>query len=390
MKKIALIGLAAASIIALAACGSAPGTSKGGSEKGNAIGKTFKIGLNMELSGAYAAPGNAEKNAIQLAADEINADGGINGKKIQLVVKDNKTDNGEVATVASNLTNNDKVAAIIGPMSSGGTLAATPNVTKAQVPLITPTGTNDSLTVKNDKVQPYIFRTIFPDAFQGKVIANYTEETLKAKKVLVYYDNSSDYARGILGTFKDNYKGEIVDTLSFQGGDKDFQAALTKVKNKSFDAIVLIGYYAEGGLLTKQAREMGLSQPIVGGGGISDPTYTELAGSAATDVYYVAGFSTKAPFNDKTTAFIKAYKAAYNEEPSAFAACAYDAVYMIKQAAEDGKVKNSAELAKALAKVKGLVGVTGTIDIDKNHNPVKSAVMVKLEDGKEASAEIVK
>ena len=94
MKKIALIGLAAASIIALAACGSAPGTSKGGSEKGNAIGKTFKIGLNMELSGAYAAPGNAEKNAIQLAADALNADGGINGKQIQLVVKDNKTDNG--------------------------------------------------------------------------------------------------------------------------------------------------------------------------------------------------------------------------------------------------------------------------------------------------------
>ena len=99
-------------------------------------------------------------------------------------------------------------------MSSGSTLAATPNVTKAQVPLITPTGTNDSLTYKNDKVQPYIFRTIFPDAFQGKVIANYIEKSLNAKKVLVYYDNSSDYARGILKTFKANYKGTIVDTLS--------------------------------------------------------------------------------------------------------------------------------------------------------------------------------
>ncbi|GFH40451.1 ABC transporter substrate-binding protein [Pseudolactococcus insecticola] len=390
MKKLAILGIAAASLLTLAACSSAPGTSKSSASKGNAIGKTFKIGLDMELSGAYAAPGNAEKDAIKLAADEINAAGGINGKKIQLIVKDNKTDNSEVATVASNLTNNDKVAAIIGPMSSGGTLAATPNVTKAEVPLITPTGTNDSLTVKNGKVQKYIFRTIFPDSFQGKIIANYTSDTLKAKKVLVYYDNSSDYARGILKTFKKNYDGKIVDTLSFQGGDKDFQAALTKVKNKDFDAIALIGYYAEGGLITKQAREMGITQPIVGGDGISDPTYTELAGASATNVYYVAGFSTKAPFNKNTTTFINAYKKAYNQEPSAFSACAYDAVYMIKQAAEDGKAKNSVELAEALAKVKGLVGATGTISIDKDHNPVKSAVMVKLTDGKEASAEIVK
>jgi branched-chain amino acid transport system substrate-binding protein len=207
---------------------------------------------------------------------------------------------------------------------------------------------------------------------------------------LVYYDNSSDYARGILKTFKKNYTGDIVETLSFQGGDKDFQAALTKVKDKDFDAIALIGYYAEGGLMTKQAREMGITQPIVGGDGISDPTYTELAGQSATNVYYVAGFSTQAPFNEKTTAFIKAYQKAYNEVPSAFAACAYDAVYMLKQAAEDGKVKNSAELAQALAKVKNLVGVTGTIDIDDNHNPVKAAVMVKLEAGKEVAAEIVK
>ncbi|MCJ1977264.1 ABC transporter substrate-binding protein [Pseudolactococcus paracarnosus] len=390
MKKIAILGLSVLGLVLLVACGSAPGASQSGSDKGNTIGKTVKIGVNMELSGAYAAPGNAEKNAIQLATDEINAKGGIGGKQIELVVKDNKTDNGEVATVVSNLTNNDKVAAIIGPMSSGGTLAATPNVTKAQVPLITPTGTNDSLTYKNDKVQPYIFRTIFPDAFQGKVIANYTEKSLNAKKVLVYYDNSSDYARGILKTFKANYKGTIVDTLSYQAGDKDFQAALTKVKNKSFDAIALIGYYAEGGLITKQAREMGITQPIVGGDGISDPTYTALAGNAATNVHYVAGFSTKAPFNETTKKFIDAYQKAYNEEPSAFAACAYDAVYMIKQAAESGKVENSVALANALGKVKGLVGATGTIDIDKHHNPVKSAVMVKLEDGKEVAAEIVK
>ena len=390
MKKIGILGVVGLGLVLLAGCGAAPGADKAASDKGNTIGKTVKIGVNMELSGAYAAPGNAEKNAIKLAADEINAKGGIGGKKIELVVKDNKTDNGEVATVASNLANNDKVVAMIGPMSSGGTLAATPNVTKSKVPLITPTGTNDSLTYKDGKVQSYIFRTIFPDSFQGKVIANYTENTLKAKKVLVYYDNSSDYARGILKTFKQNYKGDIVDTLSYQGGDKDFQAALTKVKDKSFDAIALIGYYAEGGLITKQAREMGITQPIVGGDGISDPTYTALAGKSATNIHYVAGFSTKAPFNETTKTFISAYQAAYKEEPSAFAACAYDAVYMIKQAAEKEKVTNSTELAKALADTKGLVGATGTIDIDKYHNPVKAAVMVQLEDGKEVSAKIVK
>lgn len=390
MKRIGILGLVGLGLTFLVGCSAAPGASKDTSEKGNVIGKTVKIGVNMELSGAYAAPGNTEKNAIKLASDEINAKGGINGKKIELVVKDNKSDNGEAATGASNLANNDKVVAMIGPMSSGGTLAATPNVTKPKVPLVTPTGTNDSLTYKSGKVQPYIFRTIFPDSFQGKVIANYTENTLKAKKVLVYYDNSSDYARGILKTFKKNYAGDIVDALSYQAGDKDFQAALTKVKDKSFDAIALIGYYAEGGLITKQAREMGITQPIVGGDGISDPTYTALAGKTASNVYYVAGFSTKAPFNDTTKTFISAYQAAYHEAPSAFAACAYDAVYMIKQAVEKGKVDNSVALAKALAATKGLVGATGTIDVDKYHNPVKSAVMVQLVDGKEASAEIVK
>ena len=389
-KTLGIIAVASLAALSLAACGAAPGGNSAAS-KGTEIGKTFKLGYDLELSGGVAAYGNAGKNGANLAVDEINKAGGINGKQITVISKDNKSDNAEAATVVSNLINNDKVNAVIGSMTSGAVKSMTPNVTKGAVPLVTPAGTDDTLTVTNGKVNDYIFRSTFQDSYQGKVLANYTTNELKAKKVVLYYDNSSDYAKGIAKSFEKTYTGKIVDKVSFQSGDKDFQATLSKIKSEDYDAIVMPGYYNENGLITKQARELGIEQPILGGDGFADPTFITLAGdAAATNVYYVSGYSAKALANETTTKFIAAYQAKYKSEPSMFDALAYDAVYMVKQAAEDTKAKTSVDVKDGLAKLKGFKGATGDITVDKDHNPVKDAVVVKLENGKEASATLVK
>lgn len=385
-KRFALSAVAFLSTLMLAACGAAPGSSS--SSEGNKIGDTIKVGYNLELSGAVAAYGQAEKNGADLAIKEINADGGVDGKKLEAVSKDNKSDNTESATVTTNLATQSKVNAIVGPATSGAVAAATPNTTSSAVPLVTPSGTQDTLTIKDGKVNEYIFRSTFQDSFQGQVLAQYATANLNAKKVVLYYDSSSDYAKGIADKFKKEFKGEIVLEETFQSKDTDFQAALTKIKGKEFDAIVMPGYYTETGLITKQARELGIDKPILGPDGFADSKFIESAGAAnTTNVYYVSGYSTKVSLSDKSTKFVESYKEKYGEEPNMFAALAYDSVYMVAKAADGAKT--SKDIKTNLAKLKDFEGVTGKMTIDKEHNPIKSAIMIGLDNGQEKTAEAV-
>ncbi|OTN77304.1 hypothetical protein A5886_002403 [Enterococcus sp. 8G7_MSG3316] len=383
-----------ASLFLLTACSAGPtgGTSSDGSADGGnkQEGDTIKIGVNLELSGAVAAYGSAEKEGIDLAVEEINAAGGVLGKEIEIVSKDNKSDNNEAATVAANLTTNDKVVAIIGPATSGATKAALPNVTKAQVPLVTPSGTDDAITVNGDTVQDFAFRSCFQDSFQGTILAKYAEDNLEASKAIILGDNSSDYAIGLTEAFKSSYTGDIVMEENFTEGDKDFQAVLTKIKNADFDVLFIPGYYTEAGLIIKQARELGIDQPIIGADGFGDEKMVQTAGAEnVSDVYYTGHFSTNAPANDKVEPFVAAFKEKYGKEPSAFNALAYDAVYMIKQAIEDQDSADSTAIATGLSELTNFQGVTGEITMDANHNPEKSAVVLGLTDGKETSADTV-
>lgn len=390
MKKSTLVAALAAGLFLFGACGS-PSATNDNSGGGNASdGDTIKIGGNFELSGAVAAYGEAENEGVKLAVQEINDAGGIDGKKIEYVSKDNKSDNNEASSVAANLTTNEGVVAIVGPATSGATKATLPNITKAQVPAVTPSGTDDSITVQKDKVQDYIFRACFQDSFQGVVLAKYAEENLGATKAVILGDNSSDYAIGLTKAFKDTYKGEIVAEENFTAGDKDFQAMLTKVKDLDFDVLYIPAYYTEAGLIIKQAREMGIDKPIIGADGFGDEKLVETAGAAnVNNVYYTGHFSVNAPSNDKVQPFIDAFKAEYNKEPSAFNALAYDSVYMIKQAIEDQGEASSTAIQEGLANLKDFVGVTGTMTMDKDHNPEKQAVVLGLTEGKESSAETV-
>lgn len=384
-KKFALTLVSLASVALLAACGEVSTTGNSGSASGTEIGKTLKIGFNFEETGDVASYGTAEQKGAQLAVDEINKAGGVDGKQIEVTDKDNKSELSEASTVSTNLVTQAKVNAIVGPATSGGTGAAITNAAKASVPLITPSGTQDDLT----KGQDYLFRATFIDSFQGKILSKYVTDNLKAKKVVLYYDNSSDYAKGIAKAFQEEYKGEIVATETFASKDTDFQAALTKFKGKDFDALVVPGYYTEAGKIVNQARGIGIDKPIVGGDGFNSEEFiSQATPAAATNVYYVSGYSTSGDMTAKAKKFLEAYKAKYNEEPSMFSALAYDSVYMVAEASKGAK--NSVDIKENLAKLKDFEGVTGSITMDKNHNPVKSALMIGLKDGKVDTVETVK
>ncbi|HIY56955.1 MAG TPA: ABC transporter substrate-binding protein [Candidatus Tetragenococcus pullicola] len=383
-----------ASLTLLSACSAAPsgGNSAGGSAKaGNeSEGDTIKIGLNLELSGAVAGYGSQEKEGALLAIEKINEDGGILGKQVEAVEKDNKSDNNEAATSAANLSTNDKVVAIIGPATSGATKAAIPNVTKAGVPMITPSATADEITVNGDMVQEYVFRSCFQDSFQGVILAQYAADTMQASKAAILGDNSSDYAKGLSKAFEGEFNGDIVTKENFTTGDKDFQAQLTKIKNSDYDVLYVPGYYEEAGLIIKQAREMGIEEPILGADGFGDEKMIELAGAInVSNVFYTGHFSSLAPANDTVQPFIDNFKEKYGKEPSTFNALSYDAMFMIKAAIEAKDSADSASITEGLATLEDFEGVTGSITMDENHNPKKSVVVIGFEDGKEDSAETI-
>ena len=382
------------SLFLLAACSAGPtsGNETNGSSNagGSADAETIKIGLNLELSGAVAGYGTQEKDGVELAVEIINEGGGILGKQVELVTKDNKSETSDAATVAANLATNDKVVAIIGPATSGATKAAIPNITKAQVPLITPSATDDSVTLNGDKVQEYVFRSSFQDSFQGVILAKYAQDQLAAEKAVILGDNSSDYAKGLSKAFKSEYKGEIVLEENFTKGDKDFQAILTKVKQADFDVLYIPGYYEEAGLIIKQARELGIEQPIIGADGFGDEKMVQLAGAEnVSNVFYTGHFSILAPSNDTVEPFVAAFKEKFGKEPSTFNALAYDAMFMIKQAIETQNAADAKSITKGLSELKDFKGVTGNITMDAQHNPEKSLVVIGFTDGKESSAEAI-
>lgn len=383
-KKLALSFVALASLALLAACGE---VKSGGSSNatGTKIEDIVKIGFNFEKTGATGAYGAAEQKGAQLAVDEINKDGGIDGKKIEVIDKDNKSETAEAASITTNLVTQSKVNAIVGPATSGATAASASKTANAAVPLVSPSATQDGLT----KGQEYLFIGTFQDSFQGQIIAKYVTETLKAKKVVLYSDNSSDYAKGIAKSFRNSFKGEIIADETFAAGDTDFQAALTKIKNKEFDAIVVPGYYTEAGKIVNQARGIGIDKAIVGGDGFNSEDFVKQATpEKASNVYFISGFSSTVEVSDKAKKFLEAYRAKYNEEPSTFAALAYDSVYLIANAAKGAKT--SVEIRDNLEKTKDFEGVTGETSFDKNHNTVKTAFMMTMENGVVTKAETVK
>lgn len=348
--------------------------------------EVIKVGGDLELSGGTAMFGQSAEKAIKLAFDQQNSKGGVlDGKKLEYVSSDNKSDPGESTVSATKLATQDKVIAILGPMTSGNTLAAAQVVTDQKVPLITPTGTADTVTVEKGQLKPWIFRACFIDPFQGQVAANFATDNLKVKKAAIFIDQKGDYSKGLATAFEENFKkagGEIVDKEQYvAGSDKDFRATLTRIKAANPDVVFVPGYYQEVGLIVKQAREMEMKQAFLGGDGWGSPQLVDVAGKAPLEnTYYVNHGAMDDP---GMAQFSKDFKAKYNADPDTFAALGYDAANLLIKAIESAGSTDGEKVRSALENTKGFQGVSGMLTVDpKTHNPVKSAAILQFKDGK--------
>jgi len=349
--------------------------------------ETIKIGVNYELSGAVAEYGTKSSNGTLLAIEEINKDGGVLGTTLEPIRMDNKSDNAEAVSVAARLAQKG-IVAYIGPCTTGKTLAASEIATKNKLPLVTPTATDPSVTVdpKTNETKKYIFRTCFLDPFQGTVMAKFASAELKCTKAAILMDTSNDYSKGLAKAFEEAFVqqgGTIVAKEGYVEGDKDFKATLTKIRGKNPEVIFVPGYYNEAGLIVKQGRELGINVPFIGGDGWGSDQLVKIAGAQALNNTFFCNHFASTSQDPKVQKFVAAYKAKYGTEPDAFAALGYDAAYLLADAIKRAGAADPEKITKALAETKNLPGVTGTLTMDKQHNPVKTAIVIELKDGKQ-------
>ncbi|WP_051331166.1 ABC transporter substrate-binding protein [Aneurinibacillus terranovensis] len=375
----------------LAGCGGAKQTGASSDSQpasSASAGSTIKVGENLELSGAVASYGQSIAEGVDLAIDEINGKGGVDGKKFEVVKVDNKSDAAEATSAALKLTSQNKVNAIIGSATSGNTIAQIQVATDNKTVVISPSGTNPKITVGADgKVNEYMFRTCFIDPFQGTVAANFAAKKLNVKKAAVFADSSSDYAKGLASAFKDQFKkngGQIVDEEAYVAKDTDFRATLTRIKAANPEFIFLPGYYEEVGLIVKQARELGITVPIMGGDGWDSPKLVQLAGKDALNNTYITNHYSSGDKDPKIQKFVSDFKAKYGgKTPDGFNALGYDSVYFLADAIKRAGGLDPVKVKDALAQTKDLSLVSGTFSLDKNHDPIKSATVLKYENGEQ-------
>jgi len=347
-----------------------------GGSKGDII-----IGHFTPMSGDTAAWGQMEIKGVQLAEAEINAAGGLLGRKVKIITYDDRGDKVEAVNVVKKLIS-EKAVAIVGEQTSSASMAAGPIVAAAKVPAVATTSTNPRVTVGDDgKLNPYYFRVCFIDPFQGRALAFYSMKKLNKSKAAILYDIGEDYAVGLTEAFKQNFTemgGKVVAIETFKGGEEDFRAQLTRIKQANPEVIFMPIYYKEAALAMKQARELGITAVFLGGDGFESPTLTEMGGPAAEGCIFASHYSSEdtAPLLRK---FIDNFKKKFNEDPDNNSALAYDAVLVIADAIKRAGKDDPQAIRDAIESTKSLQVVTGVITIDKaTHNPLDKTVVIDI------------
>jgi branched-chain amino acid transport system substrate-binding protein len=324
-----------------------------------------------------------------MAADEINRGGGINGRKIDVVIEDDYGSPERAASRITKLIGEDRVIAVIAGGASGSSLAAAPRAQAAHTPLISTSATDPAVTRTGD----HIFRVCFIDAFQGEVMARFATSRLKATKAAIMVDFNNPYSRGLSDFFEMSFTklgGQIVTKQSYAQGDPDFRGQLSTIRNAEPDVIYVPGYYGDVGLIARQARQLGLTQPLLGGDGWDAPELWDLGKDSLNGSYISTHYSPEDP-SPEIQAFVSSYKLLYgNLAPDAHAALGYDAMRFLAEAIQRSGSTSAEKLREALAATKNFAGVTGVISMDGDRNAVKPAVVLKLEDGKYVYQETVK
>lgn len=344
----------------------------------------IKIGSMFELTGSAAEYGISMNEAVHMAVDEINNAGGIDGKMIEIVERDIASDEVQAAQATMALATEDNVKVIIGPALTGTLQASIPSANEYQVPIISPSATDDGvLQDDSGTVHPYAYRTSFTNSFQGGALAVFANTTLNASNAVIFADNSSDYALGLTNTFKAAFNGDIVTVENFTADQTDFSATLTNIRNLDFDVLYVPGYYEQAGPLIKQAREMGITQPILGPDGFGNSKVFELAGTEnMTDVYYTSHFAVESD-NPTIQAFVENYEEVTGKIPDMFTGLAYDAIYLVKEAIERAGSTETTDINREIENTKDFEGITGTFSIDEKHDPVKTVSIIEVQDGKQ-------
>lgn len=408
MQLSRFVGMSAASVLAAglilaAGCGSTPAGSgspaapttapKAGEPTKAASGAAqagsgaiaVKVGMITPLSGDVKTYGESVKNAYELAIEEANKAGKVN---ITTVVTDSKGDATEGVNAATKLINQDKVKAIFGPVISRVAIGVSDIVNTNKIVMITPTGTAPKVTVDNGKRKEYIFRSCFIDPFQGQVMAKFGLNTVKAKNASIVYDISNDYSKGLAETFKAAFEqggGKVVNMESYGKDDVDFSAILTKVGSNSPDVLFLPDYYNKVSLIGRQAKEKGVKATLLGVDGWDS---AELDAKAMEGGYFSNHYSAEDQ-RPEVQEWIKKYQAKFGKAPDALGTLAYDAANLLVEAIVKAGSDDPTKIRDAMANIKDFKAVTGTLSFDKDGNPIKSAVVLQIKDGKQKYVETV-
>lgn len=373
-KKSILIPIA---ILSLALFGCPP---KGGEQTGTAAsssagGGEILVGEYGSLTGPQATFGQSTHNGIMMAVDEVNAAGGVNGRKIKVLTEDDQSKQEEAANAVTKLISQQSVVAVLGEVASSASMAAGPICQANKTPMITPSSTNEKVT----KIGDYIFRMCFIDNYQGPVMANFALQDLGSKRGAILTDVKNDYSTGLTAVIEETYQKAgipIVAKQSYSNGDSDFRAQLTSVKAASPDVIFIPGYYTDVGQIVSQARDLGINVPFVGGDGWESPKLLEIGGKALNGCFYANHYFYGDPA-PQVHEFVEKYRGRYGQTPDALAALGYDAAHVLADSLKRAKSPKGADLRDAIAATKGLTGVTGLITLGPDRNPINKKIVIE-------------
>jgi branched-chain amino acid transport system substrate-binding protein len=379
MKKHWLVLMAAALILGCPPKESGgPGTTGTGGTGGGtgaAASGEILVGEYGSLTGAQATFGTSTHNGITLAMEEINAAGGVNGRKIKVVTEDDQSQQSEAANVVSKLISQSNVSAVLGEVASSSSMAAAPICQSNKVPMITPSSTNEAVTKRGD----YIFRMCFIDNYQGPVMANFGLQDLGSKRAAILTDVKNDYSTGLTAVIEQTYasaKQQIVAKQSYSNGDSDFRSQLTTIRAANPDVIFVPGYYTDVGQIASQARDLGIKAPLIGGDGWESPKLLEIGGKALDGSFYANHYFADDPapiVHD----FVVKYTKRFGAKPDALAALGYDAARVLVDSMKRAKSLNGPDLRDAIAATKEFQGVTGTITLGPDRNPIDKKIVIE-------------
>jgi branched-chain amino acid transport system substrate-binding protein len=366
-------------LLSLAFIGCPPATESTGSTAGGEAGEIV-VGEYGSLTGGQATFGQSTHNGIMLAVDEINTAGGVNNRKFRVITEDDQSKSEEAANAVTKLISQNNVIAVLGEVASSASLAAAPICQSNKVPMITPSSTNERVTGIGD----YIFRMCFIDPYQGEAMANYLSKQAGMNSAAVLVDVKSDYSTGLAANFKKTFVangGKIVIEQSYAQGDSDFRAQLTAIKAANPQVIFVPGYYNDIGQIAIQARDLGMQQPLAGGDGWESPKLIEIGGKALEGCFYSNHYHVDDP-SPAVRQFVQKYQERFGAKPDSLAALAYDSARVLADAIKRAGTTDGPKLRDAIAATKDFAGVTGTITLGPDRNPIgKKLVVLEIKNG---------